>query len=385
MANTNGKITAPVEIADVTNVLGASSSDLGTLCTHDNINVWSLKKPVRHPKLFASLTEQDWWQGKNNTEGFLDDTTCGLLVGEAFDQLVKKANIINTENGFTKANLSGDTECFLHKLAKGTTGHWEYLRPQGLEAGSPYRLDDFRDYNHRAKNPMPAPSTSQLTDGIFYFGNNTIDLNLDVPEITLADSLTNVTLNALALPATMDAMTLNQMYWGILIYSEDLRDCMWATAKTAGQKVVTFEQNANCTIAGRKGKYKARAFFSSKPIDTNAVTMPASDKRLWLLSAKSDVIDLVLMPYGTPPVELSLSIKTDPRGAQCVITNNEPQSVLLSSCAFDIDNLGFYLEGLDKATTIAPFNSYSVLVESAMVRTFKVKAIVDGVEYTATY
>lgn len=45
--NDKTKITAPVSIEDVRQVLVASSRDLGTLCKHTNINPFARFKPVR--------------------------------------------------------------------------------------------------------------------------------------------------------------------------------------------------------------------------------------------------------------------------------------------------------------------------------------------------
>ena len=47
MAYTNNIISAPVSIYDVQQALGKSSSDLGTLCVADNINMWARYKPQR--------------------------------------------------------------------------------------------------------------------------------------------------------------------------------------------------------------------------------------------------------------------------------------------------------------------------------------------------
>jgi hypothetical protein len=45
----NGKITAPVSIYDVQQVLGENSTDLATLCKSSKINKWSVKKPIYYP------------------------------------------------------------------------------------------------------------------------------------------------------------------------------------------------------------------------------------------------------------------------------------------------------------------------------------------------
>ena len=372
MAHENGKIYGNVEVDDVKSVLGASSRDIGTLCTHDNVNWASLKKPVRHPDIFAS-TKADlantWYQGKGVAEGTLDEMTCGLIIGNKFDHVVKNANIIKTENSFTKANLSGDTQGFLYHLAKGTTGHFVYQKPQGLEAGSPYRLDDFRGYDHYAKNPMPAVGTSNQPNGIVYVSSDLFNLPLDVPNIDLTDALTNISLDSLKLPDAWGSTTLRNMYWGVLIYSDDLLDCMWVTQTQAQKnnnntKAVTFVQNERCTIVGRKGKYNARTFFSNVALETNAITMPTlptNNNGYILLAALSEPIVFGLLPQGTPPVSFVLNRKKETKTVngqlvdlyypQVKVTNNMPSGLTISSVTFNDGGFDMQL-GSGKIPTI---------------------------------
>lgn len=46
MVNNNGHITFPVSVYDVQRALGVSSGDVGTLCTHENINIWARYRPI---------------------------------------------------------------------------------------------------------------------------------------------------------------------------------------------------------------------------------------------------------------------------------------------------------------------------------------------------
>jgi len=50
----NNIIVAPVSIADVKSTLGVSSNDLGTLCSHTNIDkMWNVHKPISVNKISA--------------------------------------------------------------------------------------------------------------------------------------------------------------------------------------------------------------------------------------------------------------------------------------------------------------------------------------------
>ena len=378
------------EYSVVGGVLGSTSLDTAALCTHPNVNWASLHKPVRHPDLFASTKAEyasDWWQGKDaNEDGYLGDMTCGLVVGNAFQSLVAGGQRIVDK----VCDISADTNGFLYKLAKGTTGHFAYQKPQGLPAGSPYRIDDFRGYNHDAVNPMP--NVKSPANDIYRYESGIFNASVELPEITLDKSLTNITLDSLKLPNTMLGMTLRSMYYGVLLYSDNLTDVLWAT-QTADQKdkelnegqtpQVTFADNDYVTISNRKGKYKARAFFSSQPLVGNDPTMPSGTT--FLLASIDTPIEVAVLDAKLPLVSLDLSIKVSPRGASCVVNNNQPKSVTLSSCKFDVDNLGMYLEGLNTPVAIEPFMSHTVTVESALVSTFKVQATVDGLVYEATY
>ena len=378
------------EYGVVGSVLGSTSLDTAALCTHPNVNWASLHKPVRHPDMFASTKAEyasDWWQGKDaNEDGYLGDMTCGLVVGNAFQSLVAGGQRIVDK----VCDISADTNGFLYKLAKGTTGHFVYQKPQGLSAGSPYRIDDFRGYNHHAINPMP--SVKSPSNDIYRYKSGIFNASVELPEITLDKSLTNITLDSLKLPNTMLGLTLRSMYYGVLLYSDNLTDVLWAT-QTAAQKdkelnegqtpQVTFADNDYVTISNRKGKYKARAFFSSQPLVGSNPTMPSGTT--FLLASIDTPIDVAVLDANLPLVSLTLTIKASPRGASCVVNNNQPKSVTLSSCKFDIDNLGLYLEGLSSPATIEPFGHYTVTADSALVQTFKVQAVVDNITYNAKY
>lgn len=382
MAIENGIITGAVSISEVQQVLGATSSDLGKLCTHENINIWAYNKPVRDSDPFASMKGDGWQQGKGSQDGYLDDTTCGLLVGNAHQTLFGGAQSIRDK----VVDISKDTNGFLYKLAKGLTGNWVYQRPEGASKGSWYRLDDFRGYNHNAVNPMP--SVQMPTDGIYRYQSGIFNSDLNVPTITLENSLTNVTLDALQLPSSMVGVTLRNMYFGVLLYTDDLTDVMWAT-QTAEQKnkglyQVTFLDNDYITISNRKGMYNARAFFCTQPLECNNYNQP-SGTIAFLLPSVDTPIKVAVLDANLPLVTLELSIKASPRGASCVVVNNQPKAVTLTSCKFDIDNFGMYLEGLNTPVTIEPFMSHTVTIENTLVSTFKVQATVDGLVYEATY
>jgi hypothetical protein len=100
--------------------LGSSSRDVGTLCTHPNINKWSKWKPVRFNKL-DGITESDIISAKSGIETL------------AFSSV---SELINFYRSFSNDNYL-----------------FQYLRPRGGNNNplEPYRIGDFRNYEHNAR------------------------------------------------------------------------------------------------------------------------------------------------------------------------------------------------------------------------------------------
>lgn len=121
MANSNGRITAPIGLdSDIPVVLGVSSKDLGTLCKSSTINKWARWKPVRYAK-WAPITLSE-----------LQSTNFGLVSREV-------SAITNPSSSYIPP-----------------TAAWTWLAPNEY-----YRITDFLSdtnptisgYNHQAKAP----------------------------------------------------------------------------------------------------------------------------------------------------------------------------------------------------------------------------------------
>lgn len=109
----DGKISAPVSIDDVKSVLGYGSNDLAALCTHEGINMWAKYKPVDSDNAFLDINTG--WKGKRND--------CNINYPKATSIYDIKGYYSQADNGFT------------HRTAS-----------------APYRLGDFRGYNHNARS-----------------------------------------------------------------------------------------------------------------------------------------------------------------------------------------------------------------------------------------
>lgn len=112
-----------ISVAMVKSELGAATNDVGRLCTHPNINKWSRYKPYSYPQV------------------------TGIYGASGTDDNIPK-NVLNW--GINPAVINAGNLPDSQELADnwGKWGQWE--PPYGgLE--SPYRLGDFRNYNHQAK------------------------------------------------------------------------------------------------------------------------------------------------------------------------------------------------------------------------------------------
>ena len=113
MSVSNGKITAPVSIDDVKSVLGYGSNDLASLCTYEGINMWAKYKPVDSDNAFLDINTG--WKGKRND--------CNINYPKVTSIYDIKGYYSQANNGFTYRTAS-----------------------------APYRLGDFRGYNHNARS-----------------------------------------------------------------------------------------------------------------------------------------------------------------------------------------------------------------------------------------
>lgn len=121
MSVINGNITAPVSIDDVKSVLGYDSNDLASLCTYEGINMWAKYKPVDSDNAFLDINTG--WKGKRND--------CNI-------NYPKTTNIDDIKDYYSQADNG-----FTHRTAS-----------------APYRLGDFRGYNHNARSEYIGISTT---------------------------------------------------------------------------------------------------------------------------------------------------------------------------------------------------------------------------------
>lgn len=135
-----------ISVAMVKSELGASTNDVGQLCIHPNINKWAKYKPVRHSKL----------SGLNDTD--FASVTAGMDIP------------------IVTAHPSSGYVPIMDFYRNNPDFQFGYNRPRGVGGGfnEPYRLVDFRGYDHGASifydvEVVPQIVTSPLRVDLYNF------------------------------------------------------------------------------------------------------------------------------------------------------------------------------------------------------------------------
>lgn len=174
----------------VRNALTENTTNVGGLCLSEKINMWSKWKPIRRDTL--SITETD-----------LIAENYGINPGTS---TYSHTGVLDWTNGL---------KLLIPKK-------WEYKRPRGGSISEPYRLGDFRNYNHTARPPCePLPSYT-ITNSIFLDYTIGAFLNMDGTSDTIGLSDFSSTLGELYLGVVLeldDGLDDNNRKW--IITSEN--------------------------------------------------------------------------------------------------------------------------------------------------------------------
>ena len=196
-----GIISAPVSIDDVKQALGESSNDLASLCTHEGINMWAKYKPVDSDNAFLDINTG--WKGKRND--------CNINYPKATSIYDIKGYYSQADNGFT------------HRTAS-----------------APYRLGDFRGYNHNARSE--------------YLGIGTTSPSAeDAVSISAAYNLQSVDSDWISMKDLLNDGSITY-HFGVLLYNNNGNKLQYV--RTSDTNVVKFKKvNA--------GTYTVYPFMSS--------------------------------------------------------------------------------------------------------------------------
>ena len=248
MSVSNGKITAPVSIDDVKSVLGYGSNDLASLCTYKDINMWAKYKPVDSDNAFLDINTG--WKGKRND--------CNINYPKATSIYDIKGYYSQANNGFTYRTAS-----------------------------APYRLGDFRGYNHNARSEyLEIGTTSPSAE--------------DAVSISAAYNLQSVDSDWISMKDLLNDGNITY-HFGVLLYNNN------------GDKLQYMRTSDTNTVKFTKvnaGTYTVYPFMSS--VDYTSSDFPQ-------LQAGSYIPIPVLQP-----IALVVKTKTDINAGKVILRQNGP-------------------------------------------------------------
>ena len=174
MALPNTNITTTL----VGQTLGTSSRDVGTLCTHPNINKWSKYKPVPNNELFFTGRDDNNASGRPNWQGM--DTIKLLSTSPLISGIQSCGLWIPQLNQYT---TWGDVKVAMDEIILNY--NWNRSMTQEHFPNFPKRLGDFRGYEHPtdyAKNFWDwTNENDNKAIGIPTFNHGFIHSNIETP------------------------------------------------------------------------------------------------------------------------------------------------------------------------------------------------------------
>lgn len=247
MSVSNGKITAPVSIDDVKSVLGYGSNDLASLCTYEGINMWAKYKPVDSDNAFLDINTG--WKGKRND--------CNINYPKATSIYDIKGYYSQADNGFT------------HRTAS-----------------APYRLGDFRGYNHNARSEyLGISTTSPSTE--------------DDVSISAAYNLQSVDSDWISMKDLLDDGNITY-HFGVLLYNNNGDKLQYM--RTSDTNIVKFTKV-------HAGTYTVYPFMSS--VDYTSSDFPQLQAGLY-----------IPIPV-LQPITLVVKTRTDINGSKVTLTQSD--------------------------------------------------------------
>lgn len=286
----SGIISAPVSIDDVKQALGKSSNDLATLCKSENINMWAKYKPVDSDNAFLNINTG--WKGKRND--------CNINYPKATSIYDIKGYYSQADNGFT------------HRTAS-----------------APYRLGDFRGYNHNARSE--------------YLGINTTSPSTeDAVSISAAYNLQSVDSDWISMKDLLDDGNITY-HFGVLLYNNNGDKLQYM--RTSDTNIVKFTKV-------KAGTYTVYPFMSS--VDYTNGDFPQ-------LQAGSYIPIPVLQP-----ITLVVKTRTDINASKVILR----QSGLGRATIENVDKVS-HVVSLDLRFFSSEENSSMQFGESTLMRNIK--------------
>lgn len=343
MAHQNGRIyidtsTTPhkgVEIADLQQVLGRGTGDLGLLCSDqewydtgnldgqgnpiyalrpvNRINKWPWHKPIRQHSFGYDTRNLPAGDDGFNGDQPVGEFCIGSLEMPYSQTLGTITPSSHTESGVTVTKWLANSG-FFHDMMRGLY-NWNYRKPRGVNGTytEPFRIFDFVGYNHRCVSPMPiAPK------GSWYVSEaGQVTLLVDVPDDL---AVGNMSLSTMKLPAGLISTTpaLSSFYVGILLYRPNYEDCVWktATAKIGTSstqntnKKVSFSSFKSIGVEGtawnKMGTWYARTFLSTHQLSEG---QNPTDLQNFVVIMASEEVQTIRLNNGTITNDITIEVK----------------------------------------------------------------------------
>lgn len=265
----------------VASTIGVGSNDVGTLCSSQNINMWSRAKPVHIYKSIAPDRNSNWWKGTSGT--------CGISLTNASTQNYKLIPSMYTTD-----------------LKNG----WEYQPPNGGE-NSPYRLYDFMYYDHNAFPPfLGFVVTGKVKE------EGLLNAMISYAPTTDGEKLPgSVSLDDISATAT----TLNYYYFGIVVTDKNGNFKGRVTSSTKGDLRCSYDVSS-LTLGSSYYVYPFLARESMEQMQTdvanNFYTLPNVEKAEFKVVTASEADGLTILLTATYVYNQSTGIKN---GISCTI------------------------------------------------------------------
>ena len=268
--------TTGISTSLVKSELGAGSNDVGTLCTHPNINMMAINKPTKYP----SVSTNAWQTGIINQDYYDGVENYGIR---------KPYNLV-------PANATKIGQAPIYSV--GTLGNikslWQYIKPTG-GASSPYRLGDFRGYEHRQllysfsgrKIPVSASPTAFRTGNniliscVFRYDKDDYNGLLGLDKIFKLTSATGAPYSGL--------------HFGVVAKTTDrngfpqLAPCFTSSYSSTGMG------NYNATTGSDYTDYVS----FSMPLDTNVIYSTSADPSKFHIGETIEIIPVVAAYTGS--------------------------------------------------------------------------------------
>lgn len=245
--NSSTKImTTPISIGDISQAVGLTSGDLGTLIVDGLINKWAKWKPFR-----------------SSSPGFPFDRTLSTPELRSPD---RAAAALNANYGMSIPVTGYST--INQMIANLSAAEWTYLKPRGGNNNEPFRALDFDGYESGATPPItPLQSTTNINSS-----ESTVNAGLGFTR-NIASQTGYLTLDDLHINGHSISDSFGEYYFGIcLYYSDTVR-----YASTMSDKYKTIQASLseiglsvrNVSVPGSGSRtYRAIPFFASIPFDT---------------------------------------------------------------------------------------------------------------------